>query len=76
MNKYDYDKIFDFIVDYKKKNDGNSPTVRTITEQFGISSTSVTYYVLRKLVKWGKITLNKGTAQLINVVGGRWSYRE
>ena len=74
MKKYDYDAIFDFIVAYKEANDGNSPTIRTLQDRFEISSTSVVAYILKKLEKAGRITLNNNTGQLINVVGGRWSY--
>lgn len=72
--KYDYDAVFTFIVNYKRNNDGNSPTIRTLQERFGISSTSVVAYILKKLEKDGKITLNNNTGQLINVVGGNWTY--
>ena len=72
--RYDYDAIFDYIVAYKRANDGNSPTIRTLQDRFEVSSTSVVAYILKKLEKNGKITLNNNTGQLINVVGGRWTY--
>jgi len=72
--RYDYDAVFNFIVAYKMGNDGNSPTIRTLQDQFEISSTSVVHYILKSLEKSGKITMNNNTGQLINVVGGRWVY--
>ena len=69
--------IFEFIVDFKSNNDGNSPTIREIVEGCGISSTSVVNYNLLKLAEFGIIGLSSsGAARKISIPGGRWSVRK
>jgi hypothetical protein len=67
--------VFEFIVNYKKKHDGNSPKLRLIQRECGISSTSVLDLYLDRLEKHGKIerTGEIGSRQ-IEVVGGEWTY--
>ena len=66
--------IFDFIVGYKSRNDGNSPTIREIADGCGISSTSVVSYNLLKLAGEGVIALSGGgVARRIEVIGGSWT---
>lgn len=71
---YSLDAIFDYIVAYKSAHDGNSPTVRQITAQCGISSTSVTAYNLGRLAADGRIRIGDtwGATRSIEVVGGKW----
>lgn len=69
-------RIFEFIVEYKSQNDGNSPTIREIADGCGISSTSVVNYNLMKLAKFGIISLSHaGVARKISVPGGFWAFR-
>lgn len=67
------DRVFEFIREYKRLNDGLSPTHREIMEGLDISSTSVVSYYLDNLVKRGKIVL-PDDRQGIKIVGGRWTY--
>lgn len=62
--------VFEFIVAYKKSNDGLSPTVREICRGVGITSTSVAAYYLAQLVDDGKIELINQFSRGIKVTGG------
>lgn len=67
-------RIFDFIVAYKRQNDGNSPTLREIGEQFNVS-TSVVSSHLNKLIEAGKLAKPEfNSSRNIVVVGARWIY--
>ena len=68
-------QMFNFIVSWKTKNDGNSPTIRDIGEFMGIDSTSHISYLLRKLEELGMIELEDHSARAIKVVGGKWTYK-
>lgn len=76
--KYDRTAVFRYIVEYKKRHDGNSPTVRDIVRHFNISSTSVAAHILANLESLGLIRLTagqdarRGLARGIEVVGGCW----
>jgi len=65
-------EIMRYIICYKAAHDGNSPTIREICDECGVSSTSVAAYNLEKLERAGKIVLAGGGARGIQVVGGRW----
>lgn len=66
------EKVFDYICDYKKENDGNSPTVREIKRGCGLSSESVVSYHLDILQCEGKIRRWPHTWRRVEVVGGKW----
>ena len=66
------DRVFEFIVRYKKIHDGNSPTIREIGDMCGISSTSVVSFHLDMLVKDGLIRRDDLLTRSIEVVGGKW----
>ncbi len=68
-------RIFDFIVQFKKEHDGNSPTNREIMDACKISSTSVVSYYLDLLVKAGLINRcgAPGASRMIEVAGGHWT---
>lgn len=75
-------EVFDFIVQFKTANDGNSPSVEQIKNACDITSTSVVMYYLGKLENAGKITRELlvggeiGKARRIRnirVVGAKWS---
>ncbi|MEW6650918.1 MAG: hypothetical protein AB1453_12110 [Chloroflexota bacterium] len=72
--KHDREKIFAWIVDYKRRHDGNSPSMREIMQAFGVTSLSLMDYILDDLVDAGKIT-REGTRGM-RVTGGRWWYYE
>lgn len=65
--------VYEFIVSYKKKHDGNSPSMREIMTDLNISSTSVVTYHLEKLERMGLIKrVANGQTRQIEVTGGRW----
>ena len=68
------EKLFDFIVDYKGKHDGNSPTYREMMLATGLTSTSMVAWHLEKLEAEGLIERPQqvGNSRVIEVVGGRW----
>lgn len=67
------DKVYDFIVAYKKKHDGNSPTHEEIKDAVGLKSKSSVNWHLSQLVKAGLIEMpHYGGTRFIAVVGGRW----
>ncbi len=63
--------VFEFIVAYKIAHDGNSPSMREIGQQFGISSLSMVDYILDDLVDQGKI--RRDGTRGIYVTGGQWN---
>ena len=71
--RYDVEHVFAFIVGFKSQNDRVSPTIREIQTACGISSTSVTTWLLEKLEAAGKVkVLREMGARSIMVVGGHW----
>ncbi|MEM7348000.1 MAG: hypothetical protein AAF485_27520 [Chloroflexota bacterium] len=71
MIKHPLPPIFDFIVQYKMKNDGCSPVIREIMEATGITSTSVMANKLSQLETAGLIKCQQGAAKIV-VIGGQW----
>jgi|ETNmetMinimDraft_35_1059890.scaffolds.fasta_scaffold66706_2 predicted MarR family transcription regulator len=65
------DLILDYIIDYKEKHSGRSPSHREISMATGISSISVVNYNLHKLDNQGRISYGKGTRN-ISVAGAEW----
>lgn len=75
------ERVYDFIVAYKKSHDGNSPTFREIMEDCEVLSTSTVVYYLDKLGKRGLIRrpeprIGSRYATMIEVVGGQWTKTE
>ena len=71
--RYDVEQIYDFIVGFKRRHDGLSPTIREIQAKCGISTTSMVTWLLRKLELQGKIKCMEAVARGIMVTGGVWS---
>lgn len=72
---YDLPKVMNFLIEYKKEHDGNSPDLRTIMRECDISSLSVVKYMLEKLEAEGKIRLpRKYRSRGIEIVGGQWTF--
>ena len=71
--KHSRQAVFDFIVSYKRANDGNSPSLREIMTACGIPSTSLMQFILDNLVDDDLIRIGPGQRN-ITVVGGCWSY--
>lgn len=62
-------QIYEFILDYKRAHDGNSPSIREIQDGVGISSPSVVNHHLQRLVKLDAIEIHNGRIQ---TRGGMW----
>lgn len=72
-DRYDLEQVFGFIVGFKQKYDGVSPTIREIQLGCGISSTSVTIWLLEKLEAAGRVKVMRELgSRSIMVVGGVW----
>lgn len=67
------EKLYGFIVDYKRQNDGIAPSIVEMGEHLGIRSTSLVGYYLRRLVADGRIVMEKKRSRHISVPGGCWS---
>lgn len=66
--------ILRFLYEYTAAHNGMSPTMRTIGDAVGISSTSVTKYNLNILKECGYITLSgAGRQRHIGIVGAQYS---
>lgn len=65
--------IFAYIVDYKTKNDGLSPTLEEIRKATGIPSKSTVFYALERMEKEGRIR-RVGKARNIVLPGGKYTY--
>ncbi len=64
--------ILAYIIAYKRRNDGNAPTLDEIGQQFHTTKSNVDYH-LRRLEREGKIVLpGRGLKRQIQVVGGVW----
>lgn len=68
-----HERIYRYIVMYKSKYDGNSPSIREISMACDISSTSMVKYYLAQLMDSGLISMSEGTGRpKIMVRGGVW----
>lgn len=66
--------IFDTIIEYKRMNDGNSPTLSWITERSGLHE-STAKRAIRRLVQRGQlITVGKTKDRAYIIPGARWVY--
>jgi len=65
--------ILEAIVAYKRTHDGNSPTVRELSERVGRAPSTI-HRQLRILERMGRIRLSgeRESKRRICVVGGRW----
>ena len=65
--------IYNYILRFKRRHNGNSPSIREMADTFGLS-TSVVSEHLSRLEAIGLIERSgKGTARMIEVVGGTWT---
>lgn len=72
--KHDPVEVYRWIIDYKRKNDGNSPAIRELADACGIASLSNAWAVLAKLESYGLIRIGAGKARHICVTGGQWTH--
>ena len=71
-------RVYAFIVAYKRRHDGNSPTYREIMDGCCLGSTSVVSYFLEQLKEKGLIRrpeprIGNRYAGKIEVLGGQWT---
>lgn len=76
LNDAMVDKVFMYLIEYKRTHDGCAPSTREIAEACSISTTSMVRYYLKLLVKDGRIRIAGSfkASRTIEVVGGSWSY--
>lgn len=72
LNLDDLDAVFEYIVEYKGKMDGNSPTVRKIAEALEIPRSTV-FLLLRELERQQRIRRIANT-NAICVPNGKWTW--
>ncbi len=66
--------VFNFIVQFKRDHDGNSPSIREIQQGCRISSTSMVEFYLDCLVDDGRISMaDHFKSRMISVTGGEWN---
>lgn len=65
-------RVYEYIVAYKEKNDGLSPTYRQIAEDCALATPSAVAHHIDALIERGLIEKGPGRSGLI-VCGGRWS---
>ena len=66
-------KIYEYILGFKRRHDGNSPSIRQIADAFGLS-VSIVHDHLGRLEAIGLIKRGpKGESRMINVVGAKWT---
>ncbi len=63
-----YIEHLEFICEYKKEHDGNSPSYREIQEEFGISTISHVKYILVILEKHGAIRVDPRKSRSISIL--------
>jgi SOS-response transcriptional repressor LexA len=69
-------EVFNYIISYKRRNDGNSPTLRQIMAACKIASVSMVHWYLRVLQRRGLIEIIEGSvARGIKVAGGNWGWQ-
>ena len=67
--------VYSAIIDHKRRNDGNSPSIRDLQVSCSITSSSVVNGYLRQLVSEGLIEMSSGgSSRSIRVLGGMWTY--
>lgn len=73
--KHDRRQILQYIIQYKRDHDGNSPKLREIMQANGVSSTNTMSYILKKMEEEGVIYYGGyDEPRAIQVVGGQWTY--
>jgi SOS-response transcriptional repressor LexA len=64
-------RILMFLISYKRKHDGNTPSIREIMQATAISSSDLVEFYLDQLAQSGFI---RRKVRHIEIVGGSWSY--
>ena len=75
MKRHSPNHVLQYVIQYKRENDGNSPSRRDICRDLGIRSTSHVNYLLNVLAVHGAIELvGRGRSRFIRVTGGEWTW--
>lgn len=71
--KHDPEAVYRYIVEYKRRHDGNSPSTREIAQACSVPHGSTLRSLLEKLARARRIRLREdlGTRG-IEIVGGQW----
>lgn len=72
MRKHSPGKVLEFIIEYKRSNNGNSPSVAEISDACAIPSTSNVWMMLVSLREQGLIDWTVNIPRSITVSGGEW----
>lgn len=71
------ERVYRYIVRYKKLYGGASPTLREIADAVGLAAWSAVHPHLNSLESAGRIRrVRRGKARMIDVPGGRWVFDE
>jgi SOS-response transcriptional repressor LexA len=63
--------VYDFLVQYKREHDGNTPTTREIAEGCCLSVSTVKYHLTRLEVE-NRIYITGDRRRNIEIMGGNW----
>jgi len=66
-------EVFEYVVQYKRRFDGNSPSLREIVASTPVSSTSMAKRILGNLEGQGLLTTVPGNKRSIMIRGGKWT---
>ncbi len=66
------DDVFWFIVEWKRKHDGNTPTLRQIALGCGMKAVSQAFDTVARLERTGRV--RKCGRGLVEIVGGDWKF--
>lgn len=66
------ERVFEFVVAYKKEHDGNSPSLREIADACHIV-VSGAYYHLSRLELDNRVRISGPRSRTIEIVGATWS---
>lgn len=67
-------QVFAYLLEYKARHDGNSPSYREIMSACEVSTLSLVHHYLNKLEAEGKLARTEGNARNIEITGGHWQY--
>lgn len=70
------ERVLQFVIQYKRVHDGNSPTLREIGDGLNIRSVSEVSGLLDDLERSGLVHRRSRRAGYIEVVGGTWTHAE
>ena len=69
------EQVYDFLVQYKRVHDGNSPSTQEIAEACNMSTTTVSYHLTRLEID-NRIHVPGNRRRMIEIIGGHWDIEE